>query len=127
MTDKPKPFPEWNRLADIAPPMGEQIVVAWENGTQLILRSYDPSSAKDWLYWMYAPEHPKGEPKRGVWTSIDDELPPIGLNVLIKYPWGTNFRQARRVEEKMWVFSDSDYDNVGGIISHWYLPHEFGG
>lgn len=127
MTDKPKPFPEWNRLADIAPPRGEQIIVAWENGTQMIIRSYDPLCSKDWDYWMYAPQPPKAEHKRGVWVSVADEHPPVGLDVLIKYPWGNNFRQARRVEEGKWMFSDSNYDNVGGIVSHWYLPHEFGG
>ena len=132
MTDKPKPFPEWNSVEDFAVPIMKEIIMSLDRGTRnpymaFILFPNMVSIPRELTHWMYAPDPPKEEPKRGVWISIADERPPIGLDVLIKYPWGNNFRQARRVEEGKWMFSDSNYDNVGGIVSHWYLPHEFGG
>lgn len=123
--ERPKPFPEWNSFEDFELPVGPQLFIAQSNGKVSFYNGFS-TLPRDASHWMYAPNPPEPEPKRGMWVSIADGLPPIGMQVLVKGQWFNNFRQASLAENHKWVLASTDYEEIPDkVISHWYLPHEF--
>ena len=121
----PKPFPEWNSVEEFEIPIDKPIILCAGDAVHLFRFSQkcEPHRA---THWMYAPEPPKPEPKRGVWVSIKDGLPPVGVEVLVANGPSDDLLRARRHPMGWWSHHSASYHESNfDRYSHWYLPHEF--
>jgi hypothetical protein len=127
-TGEPKPFPEWNSVEEFQVPLNVTVILRAGDALTLYYLDRAPEKIRA-THWMYAPEPPEPEPKRGVWVSVEDGLPPAYVGILVKMrssdpcSW---FKAERKDNGSYWIFGhDRDYTVDEDNVSYWYLPHEF--
>ena len=122
-----KPFPHWNEAYKYEIPKEMTLILAYSNGLTGQEVIDHERKTYDVTHWMYAPEPPKSEPKRGVWVSVEsDGLPPFDVEVLVANKPSGDLLRARRHPMGWWAHHSASYHESGlDKFTHWYLPHEF--
>ena len=126
--ENPKLFPHWNSVQDFSVPVATDVLLCVPLGpTTYYLKAayvhdirYMPPEV---THWMYSPASPQPVPQRGVWVKIEDGLPPINEQVLVKDLRHNLLRLTFLTKDRQWNLAFyGEIDRQLDLFTHWYWP-----